>query len=324
MPRIKASPKKCVKTSNSQSASNTWVFLLKGDAVDLPEGTPDIVQLRHPQSGNPAMFLFSPGDGMVQEVLTFSENRRSWFIEDTVKSDGKMHLSTPIDPIILILPYLRKATHVMPLDQLLKDDEFPETERLLRVSGLKQLALVADRKGDEELNAFKYNEEKTLNWLQRKAERVAEILKQKGIHVGSGAMSTTFVKSSKSDNPDQEAYLKYAHGILSEYLAEDLSQQLHQHMGLPEESRPESHSAKRKLAETQVADGNSNVVPAAPQPSLLSGDSPELKKSRTEEAGVLDLTKPEKASKPSITAKDKARAKAASGSKNIANFFKKK
>jgi hypothetical protein len=52
-----------------------------GEALEVPEGfggtgTPDIVQLRHPQSGTPAMFLFSPGDGMVQEVLTFSENRR--------------------------------------------------------------------------------------------------------------------------------------------------------------------------------------------------------------------------------------------------------
>lgn len=34
---------------------------------------------------------------------------RSWLIEDSVKSDGKMHLSTPIDPIFLVLPYLRKV-----------------------------------------------------------------------------------------------------------------------------------------------------------------------------------------------------------------------
>lgn len=55
------------------------------------------------------MFVFSPGDLMVQEVLAFDENRRSWFIDDNVKSDGKMHLSTPIDPIFLVLPYLRKV-----------------------------------------------------------------------------------------------------------------------------------------------------------------------------------------------------------------------
>lgn len=55
------------------------------------------------------MFVFSPGNVTVQEVLTFDENKRSWFIDDNVKSDGKLHLSTPIDPIFLILPYLRKV-----------------------------------------------------------------------------------------------------------------------------------------------------------------------------------------------------------------------
>lgn len=47
------------------------------------------------------MFLFSPANNSVQEILTFNENKRSWFIDESVKSDGKMHLSTPIDPIFL-------------------------------------------------------------------------------------------------------------------------------------------------------------------------------------------------------------------------------
>jgi len=325
MPRIKASPKKCVKTSNPQQSSNTWVFLLKGEALEVPEGfagtgTPDIVQLRHPQSGATAMFLFSPGDGIVQEVLTFSENRRSWFIEESVKSDGKMHLSTPIDPIFLALPYLRKTSQAMPLDQLLKDEEFPETERLLRSISLKHLNQVADRKGDEDLNAYKYNEEKTLSWLQRKTERVAEVLKQKGIHVSGGAVSATFVKSGKPETSDAESYLRYAHGIVSEYLTEDLSVKLLKYLGLPEEKPSECHG-KRKLSVAQYG-GNSNTAmpPCAPTGELF-------KKARQEDlanGGVLDLTKPEKAAKPSITAKDKARAKAASGSKNISTFFKKK
>lgn len=56
-------------------------FYVAGEAFEIPEGyagtgTPDVVQLRHPQSGAPAMFLFSPGDSLIQEVLTFSENKR--------------------------------------------------------------------------------------------------------------------------------------------------------------------------------------------------------------------------------------------------------
>ncbi|XP_031359026.1 ribonuclease H2 subunit B-like [Photinus pyralis] len=129
---------------------------------------------------------------------------------------------------VSVLPYLKKycTTQAIPLDQLLRDDEFPQMERLLKCTGLKSLNMVADRKGDEELNAFKYNEEKTLLWLQKKTERVADILKQKKIHVINGAASATFVASSRDENVNTEAYLKHAHGIVSEYLMEDLSDKL--------------------------------------------------------------------------------------------------
>lgn len=60
----------------------------------------------------------------------------SWFL---IQTDGC---------IISVLPYLRKycSTQAIPLDQLLRDEEFPETERLLKSSGLKFLNMIADRK----------------------------------------------------------------------------------------------------------------------------------------------------------------------------------
>ncbi|KAF2894012.1 hypothetical protein ILUMI_12165 [Ignelater luminosus] len=324
MPRVKAEPKKCIKT-NIQQPTNSWVFILKGrdivfffctacEALELSEqytgaGTPDIVTLRHPNTGESAIFLFSSANNSVQEILTFNEGKRSWFVEESVKSDGKMHLSTPIDPIFLVLPYLRKycATQAIPLDQLLRDEEFPQTERLLKCSGLKYLNMVADRKGDEELNAFKYNEEKTLVWLQKKTERVADILKQKNIHVTSGAASATFVKSAKEDATDNESYLRYAHGIVSEYLMDDLSQKLLKYLNLPEDA---NISLKRKST------------------SNMQSESKKLKiedEKGNSSSNVLDLSKPDiKAIKQPIqTSKEKSRSKAASGSKSITSFFKK-
>ncbi|KAK9888667.1 hypothetical protein WA026_000896 [Henosepilachna vigintioctopunctata] len=300
MPRVKSSPKKCIK-ANIQNPTNSWVFLLKGEALELSDqytgsGTPDIVTLRHPNTGESAIFLFSPANNSVQEVLTFNEGRRSWFIEESVKSDGKLQLSTPIDPIFLVLPYLRKqcTNQAIPLDQLLHDEEYPETERLLKSSGLKYLNLIADRKGAEELNAFKYNEEKTLSWLKKKTERVADILRQKNIHVGVGAVSATFVKA-KNEAFDNEAYLSYAHGIVSEYLMDDLSLKLLKYLNLPEEP-----TLKRKSINNQ------------PLPEPKRGRMEEENKSST--SNVLDLSKPEPKSKtPNLSSKDKARMKAASG-----------
>ncbi|KAJ8971066.1 hypothetical protein NQ314_000898, partial [Rhamnusium bicolor] len=272
------------------------------EALELSEqytgsGTPDIVTLRHPNTGESAVFF---------------EGKRSWFIDESVKSDGKMHLSTPIDPIFLVLPYLRKycSSQAIPLDQLLRDEEFPETERLLKSSGLKYLNMISDRKGDEELNAFKYNEEKTLSWLKKKTERVAEILKQKNIHVTSGgAVSATFVKSSRGDSPDNDAYLRYAHGIVSEYLMDDLSQKLLKFLNLPDDLQCQQNLKRKGCG--------------------MSGS--ETKRVKTEDenksstSNVLDLSKPDtKPPKtPISTAKEKVRAKAASGSKTISSFFKK-
>lgn len=85
------------------------------------------------------------------------------------------------------------------MEQCLWDKDFPETSRLTQCKNLK-LSLVADRKGDELLQAFKYNEEKSLKWLQKKVERVVDVLKQKGIHVSQGAVSATYIKSSKCEN----------------------------------------------------------------------------------------------------------------------------
>lgn len=335
MPRVKASPKKCVKT-NVQQPPNSWVFMLKGEALELSDqytgsGTPDIVTLRHPNTGESAVFLFSPANNSVQEVLTFSDGKRSWFIDESIKSDGKMHLSTPIDPIFLVLPYLRKhcSTQAQPLEQLLRSDaDYPETERLLKSTGLKYLNLIADRRGEDDLQAFKYNEEKTLSWLKKKTERVAEILKQKGIHVTGGAVSATYVRAGKNENVDHEAYVRYAAGIVSEYLMDDLSQKLLRYLNLPIEDSV--NAAKRKSTndsannqpetkKAKVSSGNSDLN--------VSSTSNTTADERTTGSSVLDLSKPEpKPATPkttSLSSKEKARAKAASSSKSITSFFKK-
>ncbi|KOX76495.1 Ribonuclease H2 subunit B [Melipona quadrifasciata] len=306
MPRTKSLPKKCIKTANSHPGTNTWVFLMKGDNLNsTDDDVPDVIKLRHPATNQPAMFVFSPGNVTVQEVLTFDENKRSWFIDDNVKSDGKLHLSTPIDPIFLILPYLRKSQQAQPLEQCLWDEDFPEMTRLTQCQNLK-LTLVAERKGDESLQAYKFNEEKALIWLHKKVERVVEVLKQKGIHVSQGAISATYVKSTMLETVSEIEYLKYAHGIVSEYLQEDISKKLAQHLNLPDETE----NKKRKLSNS-------------PEDTVVEKKS---KKETPEKESVLKPKTPEsiKEKKATVSKKELARQKAATGSKNITSFFKKK
>ncbi|XP_026278396.2 ribonuclease H2 subunit B isoform X1 [Frankliniella occidentalis] len=307
MPRVKGSPSKCIKSGNPSNPACSWLFLIKGDLVDQGGRPLDIVKLRHPASGETAMFLFSPNNETVQELITFSEDKRSWFIDDTVKQDGKLQLSTPFDPLFLVVPYLAKATATAPLEQLLHDEQFPETSRLLKCSGMQNLSVIADRKGDEDLNAYKFNEEKLMKWLEKKSEKVAEVLKSKNVHVLGGSLSATFVKSSADAVASKEAFMKYAHGIISEYLSEDLSAKLYQHLKLPPD---ETTSAKRKS------------VPASDQKDVKKIKLDDENVSEVSKGDALDLSKSEKQA-DKLTAKDKARQKAAQGSKSIMSFFKK-
>ena len=55
-----------------------------------------------------------------------------------------------------------------PLDQQICDEEYPECTRLCNCVNQKQLGLIADLKGPEDLVVCKYNEEKTMKWLSLK------------------------------------------------------------------------------------------------------------------------------------------------------------
>lgn len=99
---------------------------------------------------------------------------------------------------------------MQPLEQCLWDENYPETVRLASCKNL-DLLLVADQKGEDNLRAFKFNEDKTLSWLRTKVERVAEVLKQKNIHVSTGAVSANFVKSTKDDVDSNLGIVFYIH-----------------------------------------------------------------------------------------------------------------
>ncbi|XP_029161874.1 ribonuclease H2 subunit B isoform X2 [Nylanderia fulva] len=308
--RAKGSAPKGVRTTNCNSSTNTWVFLILEDSLDSSNvAQSEIVKLRHPASNKPAIFVFSPDNLTVQEVLIFDENKRSWFIDDSVKSDGKLHLSTPVDPLFLVLPYLRKSQLAQPLEQCLWDEDFPETSRLAQCENLN-LLLIADCKGDKSLQAFKFNEEKSLKWLQKKVEKVANLLKQKGIHVSQGAISATYVKSTKYEIDTEAEYLKYAYGIVSEYLPEDFSKKLAQHLNISDETE----NKKRKLT---------SPINATDEKKLKRDSSEENPPSKTKTKNIL--IKSEKVQKNIIPGKKElARQRAAAGSKSITSFFQKK
>ena len=132
-----------VKKYNSGQVSFSTLFRQPDSSLSPDSSPPKLVKLRHPKTDKSAVFLLS-GDSHLHEVLTFSEDHRSWFLGERVASDGRLYLVTRMDPLFLVLPYLARAERLVPLSQMLDDDLYPSTDVLSNVAGLDK---VADTKG---------------------------------------------------------------------------------------------------------------------------------------------------------------------------------
>ncbi|KAB5576821.1 hypothetical protein PHYPO_G00202920 [Pangasianodon hypophthalmus] len=234
------------KKKRSAHTSNTsWVVIAADSSLDktkLHDGDPTFIRLRNPATGAGSQYLFSSGDVRLYEVKAFVEDFHSWFIDQTVQRDGRLLYVTPMDPLFLLLPYLQSGAvegKFQPLQQMVMDEDYPGCTRLLKCTqALDTLHHVADERVVGSQKFYRYSQEKTMDWLKKKVLNTVSALKKSDISV--------------------EDYLRYAHGLISEYISEELSKDLHKHLQLPEISSPkevEPPSKKRKLSDKPVEAG---------------------------------------------------------------------
>ncbi|ESO86408.1 hypothetical protein LOTGIDRAFT_235451 [Lottia gigantea] len=226
-----------------------WVFIVNDKVLEFNgdnENKPIICQLRHPKTDEGSYYLFSPDGKDIYEVIKYKEEFRSWLIDQTVQQDGGIVITSPVDPVFLVLPYLiqkDKCSKFMTLDQIVVDEKFSECRRLQECQGLEELHQVADIKGDDDFKAYRYNEEKTMSWLKAKVDILTDHIIKKELHVNT-SQSSNFVKSKKEENIERDVFVKYSYGIISDYLPLTLSKQLHQYLGIPEvEEKPKTSNS---------------------------------------------------------------------------------
>lgn len=242
------------------------------------------------------MFLKSDG---IYEMMQFNENNRCFFIDNTVCSNGKIYTVTKIDPVFIFIQFLEEhRTIAQPLEQLLQGDSII----FLNFLKLNQMKMVADQKGPDDLQAYIFNEEKTLKWLKIKFAKIQESLRQQNI-IFSGSVSLNFVQSATVKDENEDEIAATALGIISEYISLDLYEKLDTFYGISEKSK-EPIVQKRK--------------------SNANGNEPDSKKFKTENEDILRQSNPVKPQGGKAAAKTAKFEKAAKGTKSINSFFSKK
>ncbi|XP_006874213.1 PREDICTED: ribonuclease H2 subunit B-like [Chrysochloris asiatica] len=261
------------------------------------------VTLANPCSGEGAIYLFDMCLQQLFEIKVFKEKYHSWFINQSVQSEGHLHFATPMDPLFLVLHYLIKADKegkFQPLEQVVVDDIFPDCILLLKLPELEKLLRHVTE--DKEINSkkfYKYSKEKTLRWLEKKVNQTTAALKSNKINVSARVQSAAYFSADQVSSDKEEDYIRYAHGLISDYIPKELSDDLAKHLKLPEPPALLPNPASKKIK--------------------LSDEPVEAKEDYTK-FNTKDLKTEKKNSK--MTAAQKALAKVdKSGMKSIASFF---
>lgn len=190
------------------------------------------IALKDPKTGSERRYLVSRDRHQICEVQRCCDEPRSWFIGDSVQTDGSLLVCTPVDPLFLALPYLSKAGKAgkfTTLEAILDNPVHTNSLQLEHFVKPEQWKHVCDCKvlpGD--MTVYRYNQTKTVHWLRKRVEVLSVQLKAQAVHVGSGSHSSALVQSKKHGALCEEDYLRYACGMVCEYLTEELAASLSQ------------------------------------------------------------------------------------------------
>jgi len=293
-------------------------------------------QLRHPRTNKPASYLCTKD--AVCEVNYFKPKTSCWFIGERVRSDGSLLVATPIDPLFLALPYLFHAAqsssgkNFMLLDQTLVDEDFEAvSKRLLPTMTSEvcrnQLQHIADVKNidDSDYPAVRFNETKTLVWLERKVRTLGETLKAKQVDIHGSRSVSLIVPAKKGDiNDDDDKnskdgkveeisqdLLKYAFEVVCDYLSYAMKTRLAKHLKLED---PEAAAISTEAAASAAA------PPAAKKAKIGGAAAEEPAEDYTKSATPFSPASTNK--KPSNSKAAKDLAKASKGTASVMSFFK--
>lgn len=143
----------------------------------------------------------------VFEIMEFNQKYRSWFINESVTSNGRLYITLPIDSLFFGLYYIKKQCeiHAKPLEQL-EDNDYPQTiDFIINHLTSEKLIKIADEKDSKTFKAYKYNHDKTMKWLKLKIKYLAYILKLKNINTGVSATSANYTKGNCNGSKDADS-----------------------------------------------------------------------------------------------------------------------
>ncbi|CAN7118907.1 unnamed protein product [Brassica rapa subsp. narinosa] len=243
----------------------------------------ELLTLRHPKSENGTCYIFS--NEMLQEIQWFKQSYGSWFLGDYISQDGSLYMTTPVDPVFILLPIFDEARmkkgedpgKFRQLDEILFVEGYPEYQHLLPLAE-KSMQIVCQTQEVGSMKFYRLDNSKVLAWLTCKVSCLKKTLPELDKNYAAQGEKQTLVD---------------AVSIVGEYLkTEPWLKLLYDHLGL-------------EFVDPTMKETNTENLPNANENKMEYSNSSQEKANK-------------KTGKPG---KQTKQAKVETGSKNIRDMF---
>ncbi|KAF9106362.1 Ribonuclease H2 subunit B [Mortierella sp. AM989] len=213
---------------------------------EVPKGSenPVTMLLPSPSSGLPSRYVIQEGK-LYEMQMVDSEGLRSWFIEDTIQSDGSLYIITPMDPVFMCIPILdiaRRQTsesegRFLSLEDIFESDQYTSMRHLSQLDKMDQyLALICDVQ-DSAIKTFRLDDSLVMTWLKRKMEVLVNKFGSVTALTDSIAYTESLPEACRS-----EAITQSALRLVSAYLSDSWATKLAAEYQFPELEKLENRT----------------------------------------------------------------------------------
>ncbi|KAI8337548.1 ribonuclease H2, subunit B [Chlamydoabsidia padenii] len=164
-------------------ASNQHMIAFSSNQI---EGVTSLlsISLPCPRTGLCNTYLYQQDTGHIYELSKVAEGRKTcWLVNNSVYKDGALYFITPIDPLFIILPIIANAGQktqsnetglYRTMDDIFTLDQDIYTQSLQRIINTstfsEQLSHLCDTQAAPGMMVYRFNEERSLAWLQQKVD----------------------------------------------------------------------------------------------------------------------------------------------------------
>lgn len=161
------------------------------------------IKLPNPQTNQLQDYLYDEENLTLSEIVKHFDPTRSWFFDNSVCIDGELYMITKIDPLFILLPFIMEysATSFRTLQDICSSAENLTNDLYFALSPSINWNHVCDTKELDQELYVRYNEDKTLDWLVSKSNKLLDALIKVSTH-----------------NTSRFSLTSYAYDLVSEYI----------------------------------------------------------------------------------------------------------